>query len=98
MATIALDAPGPVFDVHVKGSSQDSTHDAGTVHLVGRGDSQSAGVDVVLQLPIDDYLQGLDEIPGSWPAAAQEAQIIAGRSYAIAQAISRRAAGSAFDV
>lgn len=97
-ATIALDAPGAVFDVDVKGSSQDSTHDAGTVHLVGRGDSQSAGVDVVLQLPIDDYLQGLDEIPGSWPAAAQEAQIIAGRSYAIAQAISRRAAGSAFDV
>lgn len=31
----------------------------------------------------DEYLYGLDEMPSSWPAAALQAQAIAGRSYAL---------------
>lgn len=31
----------------------------------------------------DEYLYGLDEMPSSWPAAALQAQVVAGRSYAL---------------
>jgi stage II sporulation protein D len=35
-------------------------------------------------LPFDRYLEGIAEVPSSWPAAALEAQAIAARSYALA--------------
>ena len=39
----------------------------------------------MLTLPFERYLEGLAEVPPSWPAAALEAQVIAARSYALAQ-------------
>lgn len=39
----------------------------------------------------DEYLYGLDEMPSSWPAAALQAQTIAGRSYALRNMGSLRA-------
>jgi stage II sporulation protein D len=37
-----------------------------------------------LTLPFEDYLEGIAEVPPSWPRAALEAQAIAARSYALA--------------
>ena len=50
----------------------------GTVELLPR----RSGVDVVNELPFDDYLYGLAEVPRSWPTATLEAQVIAARTYA----------------
>lgn len=36
---------------------------------------------------IEQYLQGLDEVPSSWPAAALEVQVITGRTYALRSGI-----------
>ena len=40
---------------------------------------------VTVTLPFESYLDGLAEVPSSWPAAALEAQAIAARSYALAE-------------
>ena len=39
---------------------------------------------IVLTLPFERYLEGIAEVPPSWPAAALEAQAVAARSYALA--------------
>jgi stage II sporulation protein D len=39
---------------------------------------------LVVTLPFESYLEGIAEVPPSWPAAALEAQAIAARSYALA--------------
>lgn len=39
---------------------------------------------LTVTLPFERYLQGIAEVPPSWPAAALEAQAIAARSYALA--------------
>ncbi|XKH52204.1 SpoIID/LytB domain-containing protein [Citricoccus nitrophenolicus] len=42
------------------------------------------GLNVVNELRMnDEYLYGVDEMPSLWPAAALEAQTVAGRSYAL---------------
>lgn len=91
---------GAIVDIVDDVGSQ-GAHDAGDLTLVGRdtasGDTPDS-VFVVLQLPLEDYLHGIDEVPQSWPDAALQAQAIAARSYASAQAISRRNAGWSFDV
>ena len=40
---------------------------------------------ITLTLPFERYLEGLAEVPPTWPAAALEAQAIAARSYALAE-------------
>ena len=40
---------------------------------------------ITLTLPFERYLDGLAEVPPTWPAAALEAQAIAARSYALAE-------------
>ncbi|HEX3298952.1 MAG TPA: SpoIID/LytB domain-containing protein, partial [Actinomycetota bacterium] len=39
---------------------------------------------LVVTLPFEKYLDGIAEVPPTWPAAALEAQAIAARSYALA--------------
>src|SRR5439155_16620870 len=39
---------------------------------------------VIGELPFEDYLQGIAEVPRSWPTAALKAQVVAARSYALA--------------
>lgn len=59
----------------------------------GRLDFLSRGSDMTLVavLPsLDEYLEGLAEVPSSWPAGALEAQAIAGRSFAVKSARSRQ--------
>lgn len=50
--------------------------------LVRRADDGTITVTVVL--PFDRYLEGIAEVPPSWPTAALDAQAIAARSYALA--------------
>ena len=91
---------GAIIDIVDDVGSQ-GAHDAGDLTLVGRDTALSTNPDtvfVVLQLPIEDYLHGIDEVPSSWPDAALQAQAIAARSYAAAQATTRRASGWSFDV
>ena len=39
---------------------------------------------IAVTLPFERYLEGIAEVPPSWPAAALEAQVIAARTYALA--------------
>jgi SpoIID/LytB domain protein len=39
---------------------------------------------VIGELPFEDYLKGIAEVPRLWPAAALKAQVVAARSYALA--------------
>lgn len=44
-----------------------------------------AGLAVINELPLEDYLRGIVEVPAEWPPAAQQAQAIAARTYALNQ-------------
>ena len=50
------------------------------------------------QLRMDQYLWGLHEMPFSWPDAALQAQVVAGRTFALKRRAARRAAGEDYDV
>jgi SpoIID/LytB domain protein len=71
---------------------------AGLVTIVGTGSfhgrlvvtGAGAGLSLVNDLPVEDYLRGIAEMPSSWPVEALKAQVIAARSYVLAQ----KAAGS----
>ncbi len=53
----------------------------GTLSVERSGDGTLA---LTLTLPFERYLEGIAEVPPSWPMAALEAQAIAARSYALA--------------
>ena len=55
----------------------------GVVISVNNGDGVNQG-SVIWSGSLEDYVKRIYEIPGSWPAAALEAQAIAARSYALA--------------
>jgi stage II sporulation protein D len=46
--------------------------------------SDDGTMTITVALPFDRYLEGIAEVPPSWPMAALEAQAIAARSYALA--------------
>jgi stage II sporulation protein D len=46
--------------------------------------STDGTIALVVTLPFDRYLEGIAEVPPSWPSAALDAQAIAARSYALA--------------
>ncbi len=43
------------------------------------------GLAVINELGLEEYLRGIVEVPAEWPAAAQQAQAIAARTYALNQ-------------
>ena len=43
----------------------------------------SSGLTVVNDLSLDDYVAGIDEVPGRWPMEALKAQAVAARPYAL---------------
>jgi stage II sporulation protein D len=45
---------------------------------------EEGGLTITVTLPFDRYLEGIAEVPPTWPAPALEAQAIAARSYALA--------------
>src|SRR5580765_7256310 len=52
-----------------------------TVSISRRADGT---LSLIVTLPFESYLDGLAEVPPTWPAAALQAQAIAARSYALA--------------
>jgi SpoIID/LytB domain protein len=46
--------------------------------------AEDGTLSVTVTLPFEAYLQGIAEVPPSWPTAALDAQVIAARSYALA--------------
>lgn len=59
----------------------------------------ATGIAVINEVPLDEYLLGLAEVPSTWPAAALEAQVIAARTFAVRSArtpssAAHRAAGA----
>lgn len=92
-STATIERPeGAIIDI-VDDVGPQGAHDAGDLTLVGRDTANGSTPDsvfVVLQLPLEEYLQGIDEVPPGWPDEALKAQAIAARSYAVAQAIARR--------
>ena len=46
--------------------------------------AENGTISLSVTLPFDRYLEGIAEVPPSWPAAALDAQAIAARSYALA--------------
>ena len=46
--------------------------------------ADDGGLSLTVTLPFEQYLQGIAEMPPSWPSAALEAQAVAARSYALA--------------
>ncbi len=53
----------------------------GALSIKSAGDGT---LSLVVTLPFEKYLDGIAEVPPTWPAAALEAQAIAARSYALA--------------
>lgn len=59
-------------------------YEHGTLRIrQGQAQAGTGKFHVALELGIEDYLLGLREVPLHWPAAALEAQVIAGRTYAL---------------
>ena len=69
----AVPAGGGVTTVDERGRSY-----RGVIEATGAG-----GLRLVNLVGIEDYLRGMAEVPGSWPAAAVQAQTIAARTYAL---------------
>ena len=46
--------------------------------------ADDGSLSIMLTLPFERYLEGIAEVPPSWPAAALESQAVAARSYALA--------------
>jgi stage II sporulation protein D len=58
---------------------------------------EDGALTVTVILPFDRYLEGIAEVPTTWPAAALEAQAIAARSYALSTTGWDGAEGEALD-
>jgi stage II sporulation protein D len=92
---ITLKLPGASGSFLVRGLYPKSTSTCKHVHRGRLGarypgtlsirSADDGSLSIMLTLPFERYLEGLAEVPPSWPAAALEAQVIAARSYALAQ-------------
>ena len=51
------------------------------IHVVG---TNNYGQNIDMNLPLEQYLQHIYEMPASWPAPALQAQVVAARSYVLA--------------
>ena len=76
----------PVLDpttiwVPLKGRSYRS----GTLRF--RPSPTSSGIHLVLQLGIDDFVRGIEELPDFWPGSALEAQAIVSRTLAVKEVL-----------
>jgi SpoIID/LytB domain protein len=61
----------PVLHARYSGTIEVGRDSDGTLFVVG-------------ELPFEDYLKGIAEVPRTWPLAALKAQVVAARSYALA--------------
>jgi hypothetical protein len=75
-------AAGSVRLEPLSGSKGLSVAGAGTYRGAIEVRRNGAGLAVVNDVVLEDYVRGIDEVPPSWPAAALQAQAIAARTYA----------------
>ncbi len=83
----------------------ESLESGGTMRLEGGGEYRGtlelrrgpAGVGAVNEVPFEDYLKGIAEVPNGWPVEALRAQAIAARTYAL-YVLEGGLAGSAGDL
>ena len=61
------------------------SYSKGTLRL--RDAIATGGIHLVLEIGVDDYLQGISEVPDTWPVAAIEAQVVASRSLTVRKVI-----------
>jgi SpoIID/LytB domain protein len=52
----------------------------GTIEVVARDDGSLA---LIGELPFEDYIKGIAEVPRDWPMEALKAQVVAARTYAL---------------
>lgn len=84
-------APGgpTLLDVVGSGASLDSSghrYRYGYVEVLPVSTASGVMLNVVNAVRVhDEYLYGISEVSSSWPAAAQQAQVLAARSYAISK-------------
>ena len=81
---------GPtLLDVVGTGSSLDSSghrYRYGTLDIVPVSTASGIRLNVVNSVRIhDEYLYGISEVSSSWPSAAQQAQVLAARTYALSK-------------
>jgi stage II sporulation protein D len=69
----AVPAGGGVTTVDDRGGSY-----RGVIEATGGG-----GLRLLNHVDVEDYLRGMAEVPGTWPAAAVQAQTVAARTYAL---------------
>jgi stage II sporulation protein D len=91
---ITLKLPGTSDSFLVRGLYPKSTSSCKHVHRGTLGarypgtlsitSADDGSLSIMLTLPFERYLEGLAEVPPSWPGAALEAQVIAARTYALA--------------
>ena len=87
-------SPSPVWAVGSGGSLVTSVDRGRTYRGILEVTGPPGGVKVRNHLDIEGYLKGMAEVPGTWPAAAVQAQAIAARTYAMR---AMRAAGELCD-
>lgn len=60
-----------------------ATYNRGTLEIDLTGCPSGCAVRLILQLPFEEYLLGIGEVPSSWPMQALRAQAVAARSFAL---------------
>lgn len=76
-------SPTPVWAVPTDGSLLTSLDRARTYRGLFEVAGPAGAMQVRNHLDIESYLKGMAEVPGTWPAAAVQAQAIAARTYAL---------------
>jgi SpoIID/LytB domain protein len=76
-------APGSVWAVPAGGGVTDVTARGRSYRGVVEAIPGGGALRLVNQLDVETYLKGMAEVPTSWPAAAQQAQAIAARTYVL---------------
>ena len=60
-----------------------ATYNRGTLEFNLTACTNGCSLRLILQVPFEEYLLGIGEVPSSWPAEALRAQAIAARSFAL---------------
>jgi SpoIID/LytB domain protein len=76
-------SPGSVWAVPTGGGVTDVTARGRSYRGVVEAVPAAGALRLVNQLDVETYLKGMAEVPASWPAAAQQAQAIAARTYVL---------------
>ncbi len=80
---LRIDHDGTVVTWDQASFDDPRTYRDGTRELIVGTYQDEPVLDLTQRLDLEDYLDGIDEVPASWAPAALEAQAIAARSYAL---------------